>query len=231
MSDSPDLRKSVAPQRDPAHASSVDSQNPARPRPVRNPVPEHAWWRLSTLPVLVALATGIAPYASGAPLSRSVGIGLTLGAVTWLVIKSLTVPAAPWPAPPTVGDEWGRTARQWETPGLDAALERPHHMSGRVLTTMRSIARDLLARRGLTVESARARELLGERGIQLLTVPDCRPPSRSELSALIDRLTRIGVGQVPTPAHPLPIDQPQELPARPLPVPARLLPRRKDRSR
>lgn len=227
MTAAPGLRKGAVPQPDPLR----NPQPTPRPRPVRTLPPEHVWWRLLTLPVLVALATGIAPYATGAPLSRSIGIGLTLGAVTWLVIKSLTVPAIEWPQPPVVGDEWGRTARQWEVPGLDAALERPQYMSRRALTTMLPIARDLLARRGLQLDGARSRELLGDRGTQLLTVPDCSPPSRAELSVLIDRLTRIGAGEVSVPPAPPVPGEPHERPAHPLPVPARLLPRRKDRSR
>lgn len=220
MTAAPDPRKGAVPLGDPLRDE--------RPRPVRHLPPEHVWWRLLTLPVLVALATAIAPYATGAPLSRSIGIGLTLGLVTWLVIKSLTVPAIEWPLPPAVGDEWGRTPRQWEVPGLDAALERPQHMSRRALTTMLPIAQDLLARRGLRLDSARSRELLGDRAIQLLTVPDCSPPSRAELSGLIDRLTALGASGAPVPTALPPPGEPLEHPARPLPVPARLLPRRKD---
>lgn len=219
----PDQRKGVAPQ--------GDQSRDAPARLVRQLPAEHVWWRLLTLPVLVALATGIAPYVTGAPVSRSIGIGLTLGVVTWLVIKSLTVPAIEWPQPPMVGEEWGRTPRQWELPGLDAALERPQHMSRRVLLTMVPIARDLLARRGLPLDCARSRELVGERGIQLLTVADCAPPRRSELLALIDRLTALGAGHVTGPSAPPTPGGSPEHPARPLPIPARLLPRRKDRSR
>lgn len=180
--------------------ASTDSRRPSNPtRPAR---PENAWYRLLALPVLVALATGIGPYATGAPLSRSIGIGLTLGVVSLLVLMSMTAPRPEWPTPPIEAPEWGRLPRRWEVPGLDAALERPQFMARRVLVQLAGIATALLARRSLTLESAAARELLGDRTIALLTDPEAKAPSRTELSAVIRALTQLAADPV---AAPLPI--------------------------
>ncbi|WP_029138173.1 hypothetical protein [Nakamurella lactea] len=168
----------------------------------RQPAPENAWYRLLALPILIALATGIGPYATGAPLSRSIGIGLTLGVVSLFVLMSMSSPRAEWPEPPMESPEWGRLPKRWEVPGLDAALERPQFMSRRVLVQLARLAGELLSRRGLTLDSPGARELLGDRTIALLTDPEAKAPSRAELSSVIGVLTRLAADPA---AAPLPI--------------------------
>lgn len=174
----------------------------------RSFTPDSAWYRLLGIPVLAALACGIAPFATGAPLSRSIGIGLTVGMVGWLLIKAMTVTAPTWPAPPATNQQWGRTARQWEVPGLESALERPQHMARRLLIQQHQLATEVLARRGIALDSPQARELLGFRIISLLTEPEAKSPSRSELtgiSVLLAQLASARSGGV-----------------RPLPIPDRL---------
>lgn len=162
-------------------------------RRVRNVAPENAWYRLLGLPILIALATGIAPYATGAPLSRSIGVSLTFGIVAWLLVKSMTLGGPLWPDPPDNGAEWGRTPRQWDVPGLQSALDRPQYMSRRILVQLHHLADELLARRSLSVDSAQARELLGDRTISLLTDPETPLASRTELIGIIELLTRLAV--------------------------------------
>jgi hypothetical protein len=157
----------------------------------RNFTPENAWYRLLGLPILAALACGIAPFATGAPLSRSLGIGLTVGVVGWLLVKSMTVTAPNWPAPPATDQQWGRTARHWEVPGLESALERPQHMARRLLVQQHELATEVLARRGLALDSPQARELLGSRIISLLTDPEAKTPNRSELTGISVLLARL----------------------------------------
>lgn len=174
----------------------------------RSFTPDSAWYRLLGIPVLAALACGIAPFATGAPLSRSIGIGLTVGVVGWLLIKAMTVTAPIWPAPPATDQQWGRTARHWEVPGLESALERPQHMARRLLIQQHQLATEVLARRGIALDSPQARELLGFRIISLLTEPEAKSPSRLELtgiSVLLAQLASTRSGGV-----------------RPLPIPDRL---------
>ncbi len=182
---------------------------PPTSRRIRNPNPDHAWYRLLGLPTLVTIATGLAPYATGAPISRAIGISLTFGVVSWLLVKSMTISAPSWPAPPETGTQWGRTPRQWEVPGLQSALTRPQYMSRGVLVQLRQLVTDLLARRGSTIDSPQARELLGDRVISLLTDPDTRPASRNELTAIIGLCTQLAVDATDG--------------ARPLPIPAALV--------
>lgn len=158
----------------------------------RSIINENAWYRLLAMPILAALACGIGPFATGAPLSRSIGIGLTFGVTTWLVVKSLTLRTPTWPEPPGTDQEWGRLPRRWEMPGMEGALDRPQHMSRRLLAQQREIAEGLLARRGLDIGSAQARDLLGARVIGLLTDPKAKPPSRAELTGICRLLTDIG---------------------------------------
>lgn len=185
-------------------------QKPARPPArIRNSAPENVWYRLLGGPILVAVATGIAPYATGAPLLRAIGVGLTFGVVTWLLVKSMTIGAPLWPEPPETGAEWGRTPRQWEVPGLQSALDRPQYMSRRVLVQLQQLVAELLARRGHTIDSPQARGLLGDRTISLLTDPETRPASRNELTAIIGLCTQLAADD--------------SAGARPLPIPAALV--------
>lgn len=187
-----------------------DEQKSARPPArIRNPAQENAWYRLLGGPILVGIATAIAPYATGAPISRAVGVGLVFGIVTWLLVKSMTIGAPLWPEPPETGTEWGRTPRQWEVPGLQSALDRPQFMSRRVLLQLHQLVADLLARRGNTIDSPQARELLGDRTISLLTDPETRPASRNELTAIIGLCTQLAADDSGG--------------ARPLPIPAALV--------
>lgn len=177
----------------PRRPHDTDGSPPARvPRMERSIANESAWYRLLAMPILAALACSIGPFATGAPLSRSIGIGLTFGVTTWLVVKSLTLRTPMWPEPPGTDQEWGRSPRRWEMPGMDGARERPQHMSRRILVEQRHIADDLLARRGLHIGSAQARDLLGGRVIGLLTDPEAKAPSRAELSGIGHLLTDIG---------------------------------------
>lgn len=153
---------------------------------------ENAWYRLLAMPILAALACGIGPFATGAPLSRSIGIGLTFGLTTWLVVKSLTLRTPMWPEPPGTDREWGRSPCRWELPGLDGALERPQYMSSRLLREQRRIADSLLARRGLAIGSPRAQALFGARVISLLTDPGAKVPTTAELLGITDLLIDIG---------------------------------------
>lgn len=184
----------------------------------RNYTPDNAWYRLLGIPVLAALACAIAPFATGAPLSRSIGIGLTVGLVGWLLIKAMTVTAPIWPAPPATDQQWGRTARHWEVPGLESALERPQHMARRLLIQLHQLATEVLARRGLELDSPQARELLGPRIISLLTDPEAKSPNRSELtgiSVLLAQLASTRSGG----ARPLPIPDRLTRGQRPSPLP------------
>lgn len=192
---------------------------------------ENAWYKQLPLPILIALATGIGPYATGAPLSRSIGIGLTLGLVGLLILMSLNSPRADWPEPPIESPEWGRLARRWEVPGLEAALERPQFMSRRILVQLRGMTEQLLARRGLSLSTPQARELLGDRTVSLLLDPEAKPPTRMELSAIIGLLTRLSTDPA---GSPLPI--PTDLVVPPgrrwlLPVRSRTAPQQREDSR
>ncbi len=173
-------------------ADSLGHQPVRAARVERSITHENAWYRLLAMPVLAALACGIGPFATGAPLSRSIGIGLTFGVTTWLVVKSLTLRTPAWPEPPGPDQEWGRSPRRWEMPGMEGALDRPQHMSRRLLAQQREIAEGLLARRGLDIGSAQARDLLGARVMGLLTDSEAKPPSRAELTGISRLLTDIG---------------------------------------
>ncbi|NNG36027.1 hypothetical protein [Nakamurella aerolata] len=187
---------------------TADAPDPKRPLPD----PELPWWRLLVIPGLAAVAIGIALWAAGVPVPRLIGIAVTIGIVTWLLVRGATLNQHLWPEEPTVGPGWDRSSRIWEQPGLDAALDRPQFMAGRLLRTLRQESDALLIRRGLDPESDEARELLGPRTFQLLYADEAPVAQRAELRAIIARLTQLAA--TPQPGVPA-LQIPARLTARP----------------
>lgn len=149
------------------------------------------WYRMLTLPLVAAVLATVGPYSMGAPISRAVIVGLTIGAVLLVFLRSIDAGPAAWPE--DASEEALALGGQapWTVPGLDDIRVHPESYPNRLGPRLHRDAVELLARRGIELESPEAARLLGERSHGLLTGRDPRPPSVRELSLLCATLAEI----------------------------------------
>lgn len=144
---------------------------------------------------LIVVVTGIATYANGAPLPRAIGVALTLGVVTYLLLRSLVAHRQDWPPPPD-NAERERFPTRWRMPTLEAALSRPRYSGDRLLARIRLLAEPVLARRGEDLSGPIARQWFSPSGVRLL-LGESGPPTADDLRALIDALARLAAEDAP----------------------------------